>query len=79
MRVVRDQEGPSSNRPELAALEAALRQADDQEDILYLCDNQSVLTEVNGWIGEGGKATLAAHQEQDKLEQARQEKHQRIE
>jgi hypothetical protein len=27
--------------------------------ILYLCDNESVLTEVNGWIGGGGKATLA--------------------
>jgi hypothetical protein len=33
--------------------------ADEKEDILYLCDNQSVLTEVNGCIGEGGKATLA--------------------
>ena len=42
-----------------ASIEAALRQADETEDILYLCDNQSGLTEVNGWIGEGGKATLA--------------------
>ena len=58
MRVGREQEGTSSNRPELASLEA-LRQADETEDILYLCDNQSVLTEVNGWIGEGGKAMLA--------------------
>lgn len=33
--------------------------ADEKEDILYLCDNQSVLTEVNGCIGEGAKATLA--------------------
>ena len=55
----REQEGTSSNRPELAALEAALRQVDEAEDILYLCDNESVLKEVNGWIGEGGKATLA--------------------
>ena len=59
IRVGREQEGTSSNRPELAALEAALRQVDETEDILYLCDNESVLTEVNGWIGEGGKATLA--------------------
>jgi len=59
IRVGREQEGTSSNRPELAALEAALRQVDEAEDILYLCDNESVLTEVNGWIGEGGKATLA--------------------
>ena len=59
MHVGREQEGTSSNRPELAALEAALRQADETEDIHYLCDNQSVLTEVNAWIGQGGKATLA--------------------
>ena len=59
MRVGREQEGTSFSRPELAALEAALRQVDETEDILYLCDNESVLTEVNGWIGEGGKAMLA--------------------
>jgi ribonuclease HI len=59
MRVGREQEGTSSNRPEFAAIEAAIRQADEKEDNLYLCDNQSVLTEVNGWIGEGSKATLA--------------------
>ena len=55
MRVGKEQEGTSSNRPELAALEAAQRQVDETEDILYLCDNdsESVLTEVNGWIGEG--------------------------
>ena len=63
IRAGREQEGTSSNRPELAALVAALRQVDETEDILYFCDNESVLTEVNGWIGEGGmiqgKATLA--------------------
>ena len=48
IRVGREQEGTSSNRPELAALEAALRQVDEAEDILYLCDNESVLKEVNG-------------------------------
>jgi hypothetical protein len=47
MCVGREQEGTSSNRPELTALEAALRQSDKTVDILYLCDNQSVLTEVN--------------------------------
>jgi hypothetical protein len=35
IRVGREQEGTSSNRPELAALEAALRQVDETEDILY--------------------------------------------
>ena len=55
--VGREQEGTSSSRPELAALEIALRQ--EKEDVLYLCDNQSVLTEVNGWLGKGGKVTLS--------------------
>ena len=59
IRVGREREGTSSNRPELAALEAALRQVDEAEDILYLCDYESVLSEVNGWIGDGGTATLA--------------------
>ena len=27
--------------------------------MVYICDNQSVWTEVNGWLEEGGKATLA--------------------
>ena len=59
MRVGREREGTRCNWPELAALEAALRQAGETDDILHLCDNQSVLTDVNAWIGEGGKATLA--------------------
>ena len=58
MRVGRERKGTSSNRPELAALEVTLRQEEETDDILYLCDNQSVLTEVNAWIGEGGKVTL---------------------
>ena len=63
--VGREQEGTSSNRPELAVLEAALRQADETENIPYFCDNQSVLTEVNGLIDEGGKATLATSSNTD--------------
>ena len=59
IRVGREQAGTSSSRPELAALEISLRQAAEKEDVVYLCDNQSVLTVVNGWLGEGGKATLA--------------------
>ena len=55
----REQEGTRFGRPELAALEIALRQAAEKEDVVYLCDKQSVLTEVNGWLGEGGKDTLS--------------------
>ena len=48
----REQEGKSSSGPELAALEVALRQAGENEAVLYFCNNQSVLTEVGGWIGK---------------------------
>ena len=46
IRVGREQEGTSSSRPELAALEIALHQATEKEDVVYLCDNQSVLTHL---------------------------------
>ena len=55
-------QGARGNELESAGISSTrgcLRQVDEAEDILYLCDNESVLTEVNGWIGEGGKATLA--------------------
>jgi len=63
-------EGSSSNRPELAALLLALRDMLVQEQLLYLCDNPSLMKAVNNicinrWIGEGGKAALIkvkAHQ-----------------
>jgi len=54
----REEEGSSSNRPELAAFLLALRGTLIEEPLLYLCDNQSLLKAVNRWIGEGGKATL---------------------
>jgi len=42
-RVGREEEGSSSNRPELAALLLALRDTLIEESLLYLCDNQSLL------------------------------------
>ena len=56
-----------SNRPELSrsligrSVGSSLTTGGEKEDLLYLyiCDNQAALTEVNGWIGEGGRATLA--------------------
>jgi ribonuclease HI len=57
-KVGREEEGSSSNRPELAAFFLALRDTLIEEPLLYLCDNQSLLKAVNRWIGEGGKATL---------------------
>ena len=57
-KVGREEEGSTSNRPELAAFLLALRDTLIEEPLLYLCDNQSLLKTVNRWIGEGGKATL---------------------
>ena len=60
-KVGREEEGSSSNRPELAAFVLALRDTLIEEPLLYLCDKQSFLKAVTRWIGEGGKATLVGH------------------
>jgi len=56
-KVERQEEGSSSNQPELAAFLLALRDTLIEEPLLYFCDNQSLLKAVNRWIGDGGKAT----------------------
>jgi len=66
-KVGREEEGPSSNWPELAAFLLALRDTLIEEPMLYLCDNQSLLTAVNRWIGEGEKATLVGAPDMDIL------------
>jgi len=66
--VGREEEGSSSNRPELAAFFLALRDTLREEPLLYLCDNQSLLKAVNRWNGgEGGKATLVGVADADIL------------
>jgi len=65
--VGREEEGSSSNRPELAAFFLALRDMLIEETLLYLCDNQSLLKAVTRWIGEGGKATLVGAPDADIL------------
>jgi len=69
-KVGREEEGSSSNRPELAAFLLALRDTPIEEPLLYLCDSQSLLYAVNRWIGEGGKATLVGAPDLDILEAA---------
>jgi ribonuclease HI len=59
VRVGREEEGTSSNRPELGGVVLALKQAELSEDVLILCDNESVLKVIKKWIGQGGRATLA--------------------
>jgi len=66
-KVRREDEGSSSNRPELATFLLALRDTLIEEPLLYLCDNQSSLKAVNRWIGEGGKATLVGAPDADIL------------
>jgi len=57
-KVGREEEGSSSIWLDLAAFLLALRDTLIEEPLLYLCDNQSLLKAVNGWIGEGGKTIL---------------------
>jgi len=58
-KVGREEEGSSSNRPELAAFVLALRSTPTTNPMLYLCDNQALLKAIKRWVGEGGKATLS--------------------
>jgi len=64
-KVGREEEGSSSNRPELAAFVLALHGTPVTKPMLYLCDNQAMLKAVKRWIGEGGKATLVGAPDTD--------------
>jgi ubiquitin len=64
-RVGREEEGTSSNRPELGGVVLALQSAALSEDVLMLCDNEAVLCAIKKWVGQGGKATLATAPDAD--------------
>ncbi len=66
-RVGREEEGTSSNRPELGGVVLALRSAALSDDALLLCDNEAVLRVIKKWVGQGGKATLATAPDADIL------------
>ena len=66
-RVGREEEGASSNRPELGGVVLALQSAVLSEDALLLCDNEAVLRVIKKWMGQGGKATLATAPDADIL------------
>jgi len=57
-KVGHEEEGSSSNRPELAAFLLALHGTPVTKPMLYLCDNQALPKAVKKLVGEGGKATL---------------------
>jgi ribonuclease HI len=62
-----EEEGASSNRPELGGVVLALQSAALSEDVLLLCDNEAVLCAIKKWVGQGGKATLATAPDADIL------------
>jgi hypothetical protein len=66
-RVGREEEGTSSNRPELGGIVLVLQSAALSEDALLLCDNEAVLCVIKKWVGQGGKATLATATDADIL------------
>jgi len=64
-KVRREEEGSSSNRPELTAFVLAYRGTPVTKAMLYLCDNQALLKAVKRWVGAGGKATLVGAPDAD--------------
>ena len=66
-RVGREEEGTSSNRPELGGIVLALQSAALNEDALLLCDNEAVLCVIKKWVGQGGKASLALRRKDGKF------------
>ena len=69
MRVSREDEDTSSNRPELGGVVLALRSPALSEDALLLCDNEAVLRIIRKWAGQGGKTTLATSPDADILQE----------
>ena len=61
----REEDGSSSNRPELAAFVLALRGTPVTSPMLYLCDNQALQKAVKRRAVEGGKATLVGAPDAD--------------
>ena len=68
-RVGREEEGTSSNRPELGRIVLALQSEALSDDVLLLCDNAAVLCAIKKWVGQGGKATLATAPDADILQE----------
>jgi len=66
-KVRSEEEGSSSNCPELAVFVLALRGTPVTKSMLYLCDNQALLKAVKRWVGEGGKVTLVGAPDADIL------------
>jgi len=70
-KVVRDEEGSSSNRAEHAAaciaLEDAIAYASSRRPLILLTDSKSLLMAIQKWIGEGIDPSIKASQDGDTL------------
>ncbi len=66
-KVVREEEGLSSNRPELVALRECLEAYEDHIDLLYLTDSEASLQAIHKWIGCGAKLNLSKSPDADIL------------
>ena len=67
-RVGQEEEGLSSNRPELVTLrECCLESHQDHENLLYLTDSETSLQVINKWIGGGAKLNLTRSPDGDVL------------
>jgi ribonuclease HI len=65
--VGQEEEGMSSNHPELVALRECLEAHPDNENLLYLTDSESTLQCINKWIGGVAKRSLAKSSDGDVL------------
>ena len=63
----REEEGLSSNRPELVTLSECLEAHDDHIDLLYLTDSEESLQVIHKWIGGGVKLNLSKSTDVDVL------------
>ena len=66
-KVGREEEGLSSNRPELGALREYLESQDDHIDLLYLTESEESLQAIHKWIGCGAKMNLSKSTNEDVL------------
>jgi ribonuclease HI len=55
------------NRPELVALRECLEAHPDDENLLYLTDNETTLQTINKWIEGGAKLSLVKTADTDIL------------
>ena len=78
-KVGREEEGLSSNRPELVTLIEFLEVHDDHTDLLYLTDSEATLKGIHKWKGGGSKLNLSESPDADVLKVIILKLHKRVE